>query len=70
MGPILGGMLGGITFEYSQWAGPDTPSSVHRRFSCPGETGLTLEQSGSKESVEDTPTELTFAVNLSDDPEV
>ncbi|XP_025115756.1 aquaporin-4-like [Pomacea canaliculata] len=70
IGPILGGMLGGITYEYSHWSGPDTPGSSARRFSCPGATGMGLEHSGSKDSVEDTPTELTYTVNMADDPEV
>ncbi|KAK7114259.1 aquaporin-4-like [Littorina saxatilis] len=71
VGPILGGILGGITYEYSQWAGPDTPGSTHRRFSCSEGVGrLDHEQSSSKDSVEETPTELTFSVTMADDPEV
>ncbi|KAL8588041.1 hypothetical protein ACOMHN_061207 [Nucella lapillus] len=72
VGPILGGILGGITYEYSQWAGPDTPGgSTHRRFSCPEAVGrVEREHSSAKDSVEDTPTELTFSVTMADDPEV
>ena len=71
VGPVLGGILGGITYEYSQWAGPETPGSASRRFSCPEGVGrLEQEPSSSKDSVEDTPTELTFSVTMADDPEV
>ena len=69
VGPVLGGILGGITYEYSQWAGPESPGS--RRFSCSEGMGrLEPEPSSSKDSVEDTPTELTFSVTMADDPEV
>lgn len=71
MGPVLGGILGGITYEYSQWAGPDSPGSARRRFSRSEGVGrLEQEPSSSKDSVEDTPTELTFSVTMADDPEV
>ncbi|KAK7505349.1 hypothetical protein BaRGS_00003511 [Batillaria attramentaria] len=72
VGPVLGGILGGITYEYSHWAGPDTPASTRRRFSCneDGDVGIERDTSGSKDSVEDAPTELTFSINMADDPEV
>jgi hypothetical protein len=71
VGPILGGILGGITYEYSQWTGPDTPAS-QRRFSCPEAVGrIQHEPDNSKEdSVDDTQTELTFSVSMAEDPEV
>ncbi|XP_046565042.1 aquaporin-4-like [Haliotis rubra] len=67
VGPILGALLGGITFEYSHIN--YTGSRLLRRSSSTrDESGLEARAS-SKESV-DLPTELTFSVNMPDDPEV
>lgn len=67
VGPILGALLGGITFEYSHVN--YTGSRLLRRSSSTRDDSGLEARASSKESV-DLPTELTFSVNMPDDPEV
>ncbi|XP_071090003.1 aquaporin-4-like isoform X2 [Haliotis cracherodii] len=67
VGPILGALLGGITFEYSHVN--YTGSRLLRRSSSTRDDSGLEARASSKESV-DLPTELTFSVNMPDDPDV
>ncbi|XP_050395385.1 aquaporin-4 [Patella vulgata] len=67
IGPVLGSILGGITYEYTTGGGPEIKNL--RRNSSLGTMMNTETVRGSKESV-DMPTELTFTIPATPDPEI